>query len=119
MEGFWFVRLQLGTHSCEGVVILDSGVLLGSDLEHCWNGTYDEDGSRLSMRIRLVPIVSSPEEDIMAREQPMILSLAGQCTDGFARLEGRPVDQENVRCLLVMRKCNAPPQAVDWSTKAA
>lgn len=119
MEGFWFVHLQLGTHSCEGVAILNSGVLLGSDLEHCWNGTYDEDGTMVSARIRLVPTVSTAEEDVMAREQPIVLSLAGQCADSFARLDGGPVDQENIHCELTMRKCSAPRRVVDWTRKAA
>ena len=42
----------------------------------------------------------------------MILSLAGQCTDSFARLEGEAVDQENPHCLLVMRKCNTAPNVL-------
>ncbi|MFP5227745.1 MAG: hypothetical protein ACLGXA_08930, partial [Acidobacteriota bacterium] len=67
----------------------------------------EEEGSKLFARIRIVPFVSRPEEETMAREQPMILSLQGYCTEDYARLEGHPDQREDLMFEVEMRKCKS------------
>lgn len=107
MEGYWLTHYETGTSRGDGIAMLSKGELLGGDLEHVWSGTYEEEGSKLYARIRIVPFVSSPEEELMAREQPIILSLQGYCTEEYARLEGHPDHREDERFEVEMRKCKS------------
>lgn len=107
MEGYWLTRYDVGKTHGDGIAILSKGELLGGDLEHMWSGTYEEEGPKLYARIRIVPFVSRPEEETMAREQPMIVSLQGYCTEDFARLEGHPEHREDLPFRIEMRKCKS------------
>ncbi len=107
MEGYWLTHYDAGKAHGDGIAMLSKGELLGGDLEHVWSGTYEEEGSKLYARIRIVPFVSRPEEETMAREQPIILSLQGYCTEDYARLEGHPDHREDLPFLVEMRKCTS------------
>jgi hypothetical protein len=105
------MHYQVGKTQCDGIAMMHSGELLGGDLEHVRTGTYEEEGSKVSARIRIVPNMSSPDAEIMAREQPIILYLSGYCTEEFARLEGSPDEMRGLRFELTMRKCTGNPPA--------
>jgi hypothetical protein len=105
MEGFWLMHYEMGTGQGDGIAIFRAGEIAGGDFEHLWYGTYEQSGPRISARIRIVPSVSSADEEIMARDQPVIVSLSGYFTKDFARLEGRPEHSKNVRVEVTMRKC--------------
>ncbi len=107
MEGYWLTHYNAGTAHGDGIAMLSKGELLGGDLEHVWSGTYEEEGAKLYARIRIVPFVSRPEEETMAREQPMILSLQGYCTEDYARLEGHPDHREDLLFEVELRKCKS------------
>jgi len=107
MEGYWLTQYEAGKAHGEGIAMLSKGELLGGDLEHIWSGTYEEEGERLFARIRIVPFVSRPEEETMAREQPMIVSLQGTWTEDAARLEGHPDHREDLPFHVEMRKCRS------------
>lgn len=107
MEGYWLTHFDTATRHGDGIAMLHAGELVGGDLEHLWNGTYEEEGNKVYARIRIVPCVSKPEEETMARERPVILSLHGYCTEQYARLEGHPDGHEGERFDVTMRKCRA------------
>lgn len=107
MEGYWLTHFDTATRHGDGIAMLHAGELVGGDLEHLWNGTYEEEGHKVYARIRIVPCVSRPEEETMAREQPVILSLHGYCTEHYARLEGHPDGREEEHFDVTMRKCRA------------
>ena len=107
MEGYWLTHFDAGARHGDGIAMLHEGELVGGDLEHLWSGTYEEQGPRVLARIRIVPCVSTAEEETMARERPVILSLAGYCTEEYARLEGHPDGREEDRFEVTMRKCKA------------
>jgi hypothetical protein len=107
MEGYWLTHYDAGTTHGDGIAMLNKGELLGGDLEHVWTGTYEDESPKLYARIRIVPFVSRPEEESMAREQPMILSLQGYCTEDYARLEGHPDHREELLFQIEMRKCKS------------
>ena len=107
MEGYWLTHYDAGKAHGDGIAMLSKGELLGGDLEHVWSGTYEEEGSKLYARIRISPFVSRPEEETMAREQPMILSLQGYCTEDYARLEGHPDQREDLPFEVELRKCKS------------
>jgi hypothetical protein len=111
MEGYWQTHYEVGTTRGDGIAMLHDGELLGGDLEHVWSGTYEEDGPRLYMRIRIVPYVSTLEEEIMARDQPIIVSLSGYCTEDFARLEGSAEHRKDLRIEIMLRKCKGAEAA--------
>lgn len=108
MEGCWLTHFETNKGSGNGIAMLRDGELLGGDSEHLWNGTYDEDGWRIVARIRIVPIMSSPEEDVMARDQPMILMLTGLCTEEYAHMEGDAENRRDLHFSITMRKCKGP-----------
>jgi hypothetical protein len=89
--------------------MLHDGELVGGDLEHLWSGTYEEDGAKLSIRIGIVPCISWSERELAAREPPIVLSLAGYCTEDFARLEGIAEHKKDFRIDITMRKCKGVP----------
>lgn len=105
MEGYWLTHFETGKSSGNGVAMLHGGELLGGDSEHQWNGTYEEDGWRIYARIRIVPIMSSPQEGVMARDQPMILTLTGLCTEEYAHLEGDAEQRADLHFRITMHKC--------------
>ena len=107
MEGYWLTRYDAGAAHGEGIAMLHAGELLGGDLEHVWRGTYEEEGPRVFAHIRIAPFVSREEEETMARDKPLILSLEGYCTDEFARLEGHPDQREDLLFQVEMRKCKS------------
>src|SRR5579859_8039622 len=104
MEGYWLTRFRFGTTLGQGIAMLHDGELVGGDFEHIWSGTYEEDGPRVHATIRVIPSVSTPEQ-ILARDQPIILILSGYCSNEFARLEGYRQDRRELRYLIEMRKC--------------
>ena len=105
MEGYWLTHFVAGKRHGDGIAMLHAGELVGGDTEHLWNGTYEEEGPRVFARIRIVPCVSRLEEETMAREQPMILTLRGHWTEHFARLEGHPDERADLPFRITMRKC--------------
>ena len=105
MEGFWLIHYEMRRRQGDGIAILRAGEIAGGDFDHVWYGTYEQSGPMLSARIRIVPSVSSTEEEMMARDQPVIVSLSGYFTQDFARLEGRPEHSPNVHVEVTMRKC--------------
>lgn len=107
MEGYWLTHYESGTAHGDGIVMLHEGELVGGDLEHTWAGTYEEDPPKVYARIRISPFVSRPEEGSMARDQPVIMSLSGFCTDELATLDGHPDGREEMRYHVEMRKCRA------------
>ena len=107
MEGYWLTHYDAGKSHGDGIAILRSGERLGGDLDHVWRGSYEEEGPKLYARIRIAPFVSRPEEETMAREQPMILTLQGYCTEDYARLEGHPDHREDLQFQVEMRKCQS------------
>lgn len=117
MEGYWLTHFEAGKRQGDGIAMLHAGELVGGDIEHLWSGTYEEEGRHVIARIRIVPCVSCPEEETMAREKPVILSLEGYCTEDFARLEGHPDGREEERFEVTMRKCRA--RAPSAAKKAA
>jgi hypothetical protein len=108
MEGYWLTHYRVGKTQGDGMVLMQEGELQGGDLDHMWSGTYEEEGPRVHADIRIVPVMSSPEEEIMAREQPTIVHLSGYCIEEFARLEGSPEDRKDQWFEIVMRKCKEP-----------
>lgn len=112
MEGYWLTHYEAGVAHGDGIAMLRGGELLGGDLEHMWSGTYEEEGSRLYARIRIVPFVSRQEEESMAREKPLILSMQGFCTGDFAVLEGHPDQREDLPFHVELRKCRAHTPAL-------
>lgn len=117
MEGYWLTHYDAGKAHGDGVAMLHAGELLGGDAEHLWSGTCEEN-HRLHLRVRIVPRVSRTEEETMAREKPMLLSLDGCCTEHFARLEGHPDGREDLFIQVMLRKCRAS-HAVEELTKEA
>ena len=107
MEGYWATHYRAGPLHGEGVVMLRGGELLGGDAEHMWRGSYELEGTCLSARVRIMPLVTREEEGVMAREKPLILSLAGTWTGEFAWLEGHPDGLENLPYHVEMRRCHA------------
>ncbi len=105
MEGYWLTHFETAESRGDGISILHDGELLGGDLEHLWSGSYEEDGTHVSARIRIVPVVAWPEEELIAREPPIILSLAGQFTDDFARLGGNAEHKKDLHFDITLRKC--------------
>lgn len=119
MEGYWLTHYEAGTAHGDGIAMLHAGELLGGDLDHIWAGTYEEEGSRVYARIRIVPFVSSLEEGSVAREKPIILSLSGFCTEESAALEGHPDEREDMPFRVEMRKCKSAPRGSTMAEKAA
>jgi len=119
MEGYWLAHYKTGERQGDGIVMLHEGELLGGDLEHLWTGAYEEEGPKLSALIRVVPVMSSPEEEIMAREQPMILSLTGYCNDEYAWLKGGAEHQRDLHFEITMSKCKGALAAKQSLKKAA
>lgn len=119
MEGYWLTHYDAGSAHGDGIAMLHGGELLGGDLEHVWRGSYEEEGPRVFARIRIAPFVSREEEGSMAREQPVILSLEGYCTEEFARLEGHPDQREDVLFHVELRKCRSMGGRVVPHPKAA
>lgn len=107
MEGYWITHIDTGTAHGDGIAMLRGGELLGGDLEHIWRGSYEKEGEKLTMRIRLSPFVTREEEGTMARERPVIVSLEGTCTEETATLAGHPDHREDVLIRVEMRKCKA------------
>jgi len=107
MEGYWLTHYRAGPRHGEGLVMLHAGELLGGDLEHIWRGTYEEEEGRLLVRIRIVPFVSREEEETMARERPIILTLTGSCTENTAHLEGCPDAHDDLFYDVEMRRCRS------------
>lgn len=106
MEGYWVTHYDAGPVHRDGIAMLHAGELLGGDLEHVWRGTYEEEGAKLYARIRITPFVTREEEESMARDKPMILSLEGTCTEDFARLVGHPDEREDLVFHVEMQKCH-------------
>ena len=119
MEGYWLTQFKTSERQGEGIVMLHDGELLGGDLEHLWTGSCEKEGSRLSALIRVVPVVSSPEEEIMAREQPMIVSLTGYCNNEYAWLKGSAEHQKDLHVEITMSKCKGALAAKQSLKKAA
>lgn len=107
MEGYWLIHYDSGAGHGDGIAVLHAGELLGGDLDHAWIGTFEQEGSRIEARIRIVPFLTRPERETMAREKPLILTLKGHSTGHFARLEGHPDDREDLPFHVMMRKCRA------------
>lgn len=107
MEGYWLTHYDTALAHGDGIAMLHGGELLGGDLEHVWSGTYEEEGPKVYARIRIVPFVTRAEEETMARERPVIMSLSGFCTDESAVLEGHPDGREDEMFHVEMRKCKA------------
>ncbi|HEX4068267.1 MAG TPA: GrlR family regulatory protein [Acidobacteriaceae bacterium] len=105
MEGYWVTHDDAGAVQRDGIAMLRAGELLGGDREYVWRGTYEEEGAKVYARIRITPFVTREEEETMARDKPMILSLEGTCTDDFARLDGHPDEREDLVFHVEMRKC--------------
>ncbi len=108
MEGYWLTHYRAGPSHGEGIMMMHNGELLGGDLEHVWRGTYEQEGSRLYVRIRIVPFVTRDEEELMARDRPLLLSLEGTCTEDDARLEGHPDEREDLPFHVELRRCRSP-----------
>lgn len=107
MEGYWLTHYDAGSAHGDGIAMLHGGELVGGDLEHIWTGTYEEEDSHVYARIRIVPFVSRLEEESMAREKPIIMSLQGSCTEESATLDGHPDQREDLPFHVVMRKCKS------------
>ncbi len=119
MEGYWLTHYEAGAVHGDGIAMLQGGELLGGDLEHAWAGSYEQEGSRVYARIRIVPFVSRLEEELMAREKPLIVSLKGYCTEHFARLEGHPDERADLPFRITMRKCKAAHAGVHQPERKA
>lgn len=119
MKGYWLAHYDSGDRHGEGIAMLNSGELLGGDLEHVWSGTYEEEPPKLYARIRIVPFVSRQEESLMAREKPVILNLSGFCTDEFATLDGYPEGHEEEPFHVEMRRCRSVRAKPEPARKAA
>lgn len=105
MEGYWLTHFETATSHGDGISTLQDGEIAGGDLEHLWSGTYEEDGPKLAARIRIVPLMSSADDELIAREPPIIVSLAGYCTNDFARLEGSAEHKSDLHIDIILRKC--------------
>jgi hypothetical protein len=119
MEGYWLTHYVAGTARGDGIAMLHAGELVGGDLEHLWKGTWEEEGPRVSARIRIVPCVSRAEEESMAREQPFIVTLRGYCTEHYARLQGHAEGRQDLPFEVTMRKCRASRPAPSPVTRPA
>jgi hypothetical protein len=119
MEGYWLLNYNTGKTSGDGIAMLHEGELVGGDLDHLWSGTYERQGPKLTARIGITPVLSSPEEEIMAREHPLIVNLSGYCTDDFARLEGNVEHETDLRFEITMRKCKSSLRSRETAAKAA
>lgn len=119
MEGYWLLHYDTGETSGDGIAMLHAGELVGGDLDHLWNGTYDREGPRLTARIGIAPVMSSPEEELMAREKLLILNLSGYCTDDFARLEGSVEHKPAHHFEITMRKCKGSVRGRDTAVDKA
>ncbi|HTW49217.1 MAG TPA: GrlR family regulatory protein [Acidobacteriaceae bacterium] len=104
MDGYWLTHFRVGERHGEGIVMMRGGELLGGDLEHVWRGTWEEEDGRVYARIRIVPFVSRHEEEWMAREMPLIVTLTGTCTEDTAQLEGHPDAREELVYRVEMRR---------------
>jgi len=107
MDGYWLTHFHVGDRHGEGIVMMRAGELLGGDLEHVLSGTWEEEEGRVYARIRIVPFVSRAEEELMAREMPLILTLTGTCTEDTARLEGHPDARDDLQYRVEMRRCRS------------
>ena len=109
MEGYWLTHFETIKSRGDGISMLRDGELLGGDLDHIWSGTFEEDGTKISARIRIDPVVSSPAEELAAREPPTILVVGGYCTADFARLEGCAEHNKDLHFDITLRKCKGDP----------
>ena len=107
MEGYWVTHFRAGPFDGEGLVMLHEGELVGGDAERVWRGTYEVNGSHVYARVRIVPLVTRDEEELMAREKPQILSLEGTWTGEYAWLDGHPDEREDMPFHLEMQRCHS------------
>ena len=90
MNGLWIAHYRAGGARGEGMMMFRAGEILGGDFAHAWTGTYEEDGSHLSARLRVAPCMSRGERGPLAREHPVMVTLSGECTERDALLRGHP-----------------------------
>jgi hypothetical protein len=107
MDGYWLTHFRVGERRGEGMVMMRAGELLGGDLENVWRGTWEEEDGRVYARIRIVPFVSRHEEEWLAREMPLIVTLTGTHTEDMVQLEGHPDGREDVAYQVEMRRCRS------------
>ena len=108
MEGYWVMHYESRRSRGDGIVILQAGEIMGGDLDHLWNGTYEIEGQRFFARICIAPAGLCFEAERSTPQKGLTLSLAGYCTENYARLEGSPESQEDSRFEVTLCKCRAP-----------
>jgi hypothetical protein len=105
MEGYWLTHFETGKRSGDGIAMLHAGDLVGGDLKHLWNGSYEEDGTKVTAKIRVIPVVARRKKKSGTREALIVVSLNGYCTEDFARLEGGAELRPDLHFDITMRKC--------------
>ncbi len=104
MEGLWIANFTAGAAHGSGIVIMRSGEVMGGDLAHTYQGSWQEDGSSLNARVRVEPWTSRDEAQAEAREEPMMLTLKGSCTDKSATLVGHPDEKPDLVISVEMKR---------------
>lgn len=103
MNGLWMAHFDAGAAHGNGIVVLNSGEILGGDFSHTWTGTFQREGSSLRIRVQVAPYGLAQEAEVEAAERPFMVTLTGRCTEGEANLSGHP-DESDVAVNIRMRK---------------
>ena len=104
MEGLWIANFSAGAAHGSGIVILRSGEVMGGDLGHTYQGSWQEDGSSLNARVRVEPWVPKQEAEEEPGEQPFMMTLRGSCTDKTAMLSGHPDENPEMTISIEMKR---------------
>ena len=59
VEGLWTVVFRAGQISAGGVVVLQSGKIIGGDSQYYYIGTYSESGGRITATIRVQAFITN------------------------------------------------------------
>jgi hypothetical protein len=102
MNGLWIAHFDAGEAHGKGIAVLHAGEILGGDFSHTWVGSYRQEGSSLYARIRVAPCNHRPEPEEHP-ERPVMVTLAGTCSDGEAALAGH-ADESDVAVSIEMHK---------------
>jgi len=95
MNGLWIAHYKRADGSDgNGIVMFRAGEIMGGDFVRVWTGTFEEEGSHLSARLRVVPCMSREERGTMAKEKPIMVTLTGCFGERDAVLTGCPDESD-------------------------
>jgi hypothetical protein len=94
MNGLWIAHFNAGPAHGNGLAVFRAGEILGGDLAHTWVGTYETEGRLLYARVRVAPYVESKNEEPVAPDRTVMMTLQGTCSETDAELNGHADDSE-------------------------